>query len=150
MGIHFKNTHSVRMPAGRKRALIVSHADEHIPGILLICQNTGPYFSLIRTLSIDYVVTVCSRFEGVREQIANQVFDLFIIEYSANDHLVLQMLELCRPAMQRGARVILIDGNPGKEFIAAAFAHGLCDYFPEPVQEALLVERVQSLLTKAE
>jgi len=128
---------------------MVSSADAHMPDILLICHDSSPYLSLIHTLSNSYAVTVCTRFEGIKKKIAEQVFDLLIIEHVPNDNIVMRALEMCRPATQQGARVILINGHPRKEFIAAAFAHGLCDYFPAPVQQELLLERVQSLLKES-
>ena len=124
--------------------------DNHMPGILLICQSSSAYVSLIQALSTDYAVTVCSRFEGIQKRIERQDFDLLIVEHVLNDKIVMHALELCKPATQRGAPVILLDGHPRKEFIAAAFAHGLCDYFPAPMQQELLIERVQSLVKESQ
>ena len=114
--------------------------------ILLICQHAGAYALLIQALSQDYIVTVCARFEGIAGQIENHHFDLLIIEYVSNEEVVMHALELCAPATHRGAHIILLNGRPKKELLAAAFAHGLYDYFPSPVQQELLVERVKSLL----
>ena len=127
--------------------ILVKHMQKnHLARILLICRSSAPYSSLIQALSADNVITICARFEGIEKQIEQQDFDLLIIEYVLKDKIVMRALELCKPATQRGAPVILLDGHPKNDFLAAAFAHGLRDYFPAPVQQDLLIERVNSLL----
>ena len=114
--------------------------------ILLICRRAETYATLIEVLSHDYLVAICTKFESIQDKIERDKYSLFIIEHTLNENIVMKVLDFNMLVSQRGSRVILLDGQPKKEFIAAAFARGLCDYFPAPVQHELLVERVHSLV----
>lgn len=118
------------------------------PRILIICRRTNSYKSLIEALSTKYSVTVCVKCDDIKKRIEKKKFDLLIMEHATSEKIILQTLEDCKSVMHQGTRVILLDGHPGKEFIAKAFGQGLFDYFPTPVQQELLIDRINGLLKK--
>ena len=121
-------------------------AVRHTPRILLICQNMRVYETLVETFSTNFVCTICSRYEDIKKHIADGEFNLILVEHSTNEDDILKILIACEQPAKIDAKVILLNGSPTKEWIAAAFSHGLCDYFPSPVKMGLLLARVQSLL----
>ena len=84
--------------------------------------------------------------DSIDDHFLREKCELIIIEHTEEKNVTQHTLDVCERASSASNRVILINGAPDNEFLAKAFANGLCDYFAEPLREDLLIERVYSLL----
>ena len=72
--------------------------------------------------------------------------DLVIIEISEDNSAELELIKRIKNQFP-DTIIILIDGNEDREVIARAFSYGVKDAFRKPYDYALIVERVQALLS---
>jgi PleD family two-component response regulator len=70
-----------------------------------------------------------------------------IIEISEENSAELELIKRIKDQFPDTV-IILIDGDDGREVIARAFSYGVKDAFRKPYNYALIVERVQALLSR--
>ena len=79
--------------------------------------------------------------------LAYKPVDLVIIEISKENSADLELIKRIKNQFPNTV-IILIDGDNSREVIARAFSYGVKDAFRKPYDYALIVERVQSLLSR--
>lgn len=78
--------------------------------------------------------------------LAYKPVDLVMIEISEENSVDLELIKRIKNQFP-DIVIILIDGDNDREVIAKAFSYGVKDAFRKPYHYALIVERVQALLS---
>lgn len=73
--------------------------------------------------------------------------DLVMIEISEENSAELELIKRIKKQFPNTV-IILIDGSEDRDVIARAFSYGVKDAFRKPYNYALIVERVQALLSQ--
>lgn len=110
------------------------------PHILCVSQSAAMRLKLIETMDSDYVITLCPD-KNLKSCVLSHSFDLGIVctdtsEAGSDDTL--------RKVMGRD-KVILVGHHLDQGAVARAFALGVIDYFPEPIDYNLLWQRIYYL-----
>lgn len=109
--------------------------------IILYCRHIDEFSTLLSTLSQLYVVTITTRWETFLRVINHTNYDLLLVEMPEQENDLLTFIN----SRKHGPdfNVILLNGSPTTEFLAHAFRCGVIDYFPAPIDQQLLCERVR-------
>ncbi len=115
--------------------------------ILHVClagRKVSNDWGLIQSLRSRYLVTLLERVELlVRRSFLNRPH-LLVLDCSESAELVSQVLPRLKEEFP-DLCIVLVDGGLSQKQIAAAFKEGVKDYFADPYDADLLVERMDSL-----
>lgn len=115
--------------------------------ILHVClagRKVSNDWGLIQSLRSRYLVTLLERVELlVRRSFLNRPH-LLVLDCSESAELVSQVLPRLKEEFP-DLCIVLVDGGLSQKQIAAAFKEGIKDYFADPYDADLLLERMDSL-----
>lgn len=119
-----------------------SHAT---PRVIVCCRDTDLYHELIARLTRDYIVTITAQLDNIADSLEESQNQVVLIEVPENEELFISILrELFKK--DETTRIIILGGCASRASLAEAFRIGVCDYFPEPVNSELLIERLGVLI----
>lgn len=118
---------------------------ERVRHVCLAGQNLTNNWVLIQKLKAHHQVTLVERVRLVSRNSVLTTADVLIVDCGRSQGLGLRLVPLAKKYHPR-LQVILVDGGLSQMEIAAAFRQGARDYFAEPYEPDLLVERVAFLL----
>ena len=100
---------------------------------------------MVRDLAEKYTVTLVHQGTDLIEHLRESRYDLLLYiipSLSNNITSILRNLVLNQPTLS----IMLLDGEPKQTTIIEAFQIGICDYFPKPINQGLVVERINAIL----
>ncbi len=116
--------------------------------ILLCCENLAEMGPIALALAEKSILTLV---RGVREltpllaECRYQIITLCVRKQTEETLSILrQMIKLSPQAC-----IVLVNGRPNQELLHEAFRLGIKDFFPAPVNQTLLIERIEHLLSSA-
>ncbi len=112
--------------------------------ICLAGRTVSNDWPLIRSLKTQHQVTVVERVRLLSRNAILAKADVLVLDCSESQGLGLRILPFLKRYFPE-LSVVLVDGGLTQQQIAAAFREGVQDYFSEPYDLALLVERIDAL-----
>lgn len=109
----------------------------------LLCND----WPLIQRLKAHHQVTLIERIRLLAHSTLLSTSDVLILDCSSPQESGLGVVPVVKRAHPK-LIMILVDGGLTQKQIASAFRQGIHDYFSEPYETNLLVERLTSLLEK--
>jgi DNA-binding response OmpR family regulator len=123
----------------------ISKTSTSIPQILLYCNESGICQELAVTLAQTYNIILTPDFNKLESLVLDGHYNIVLSEIPANGHDLLSMLTRIFQRKPQ-THIVLLDGSPEQATVAAAFRLGVSDYFPQPINFSLLLERVDALI----
>jgi DNA-binding NtrC family response regulator len=115
------------------------------PRILLYSGKSEKCKKLEIQLSPKYIITKVNRLSDLEILGTQNEYAMLLIDVSRHMSAILKPLKATFEKYPQSL-VILWNGLPDQATLATAFQLGVCDYFPAPVNIALLIGRVDALL----
>ena len=116
--------------------------------VIVCCRDMDLYHELIAWLARDYIVTISSQLYDLVEYFKESRNQVALIEIPENEEEFLYTLQQIFKE-NATTRIIILDGNAKRTTIAEAFRMGVTDYFPGPINDTLLIERIGVLIEKS-
>ena len=113
--------------------------------IVFCCSRPEAYRDLIFKLLQNHVVTVATQLYDCKSISSETLNDIYLFEIPSDEEIFLMTLQEIFE-LNPEINIIILNGGAKRNTIAEAFRIGVCDYFPEPVNTILLVERINVLL----
>lgn len=114
--------------------------------LLFCCRDAAAFSGLYPLLAQHFTLTICNNLSAHLALEKLCCYNIAIIEVASNNDLMLSLfkeLEFRFPHII----IILINGQPDQQFLTTAFKMGVKDYFPDPVDNNLLYERIISFFS---
>jgi PleD family two-component response regulator len=122
------------MKTGKKRCIVLSgHSISSDEELYVVLQKLATVVKISDNHRLESVMT-------------HNPVDLVMIEISEENSADLELIKRMKDLFPETI-IILIDGNENREVISKAFSYGAKDAFRKPYKRALIVERVQALLS---
>jgi DNA-binding response OmpR family regulator len=116
----------------------------HALQIVFSCHDISCYQNFMSGLAKQFIVTICQDFDQLLEILQYGKPDLVLVEVPQNKSTFLSsLINLLQKFPD--LRIILVSDQLHQHELIAAFNIGTKDYFPDPVDELLLLERVNSI-----
>ena len=112
--------------------------------VCLAGRKVSNDWRLIQSLRSRCLVTLVERVELLVQRSFLSRTHLLVLDCSASAELVPQVLPRLKEEFP-DLCVVLVDGGLSQKEIAAAFKEGVKDYFADPYDVELLLERIDSL-----
>lgn len=113
--------------------------------LVITCHDISFYQQFMSGIAEQYIITICQHFNQLKEIFQSGKADLLLIEVPENKTEFLKSLKNLTQNLPKQLIILLSDQLQQDELIAA-FNMGIKDYFPAPVDEMLLLERVNSVV----
>lgn len=120
-------------------------SSERVRHVCLAGQNLTNDWVLIQKLKAHHQVTLVECVRLVSRNSVLTTADVLILDCGHSQGLGPRLVPLAKKYFPR-LQVILVDGGLSQQEIATAFQQGARDYFAEPYEPDLLVERIAFLL----
>jgi DNA-binding NtrC family response regulator len=125
----------------------VSQTDDVIQ-VCLAGRKVSSDWGLIQSLRSRCLVILVERVELLVQPSFLNRTHLLVLDCSGSAEVVPQVLPRLKEELPN-LSVVLVDGGLSQKQIAGAFKEGVKDYFADPYDVALLLERMDSLCTQA-
>ncbi|NLP08962.1 response regulator [bacterium] len=116
--------------------------------ILLCCENLAEMGPIALALAEKSILTLVRGVRDLTPMLAEgryQIITLCVRKQTEETLSILrQMIKLSPQTC-----IVLVNGHPNQELLHEAFRLGIKDFFPAPVNQALLIERIEHLLSSA-
>ncbi|MGH7491706.1 MAG: response regulator [bacterium] len=103
---------------------------------------------LIQGLKAQHQVTLIEQINVLSQNLVLAQVNVLVLDVSANQRLGLRLLSFIKRRFPKLC-IVLVDGGLTQQQVIAAFKKGAQDYFANPYDVRLLVERVQALSASA-
>ncbi len=101
-------------------------------------------WSLIQRLKTQNQITLVERMRLLSRNAVLKKVDLLVLDCSENRELGIELLSFLKKYYP-SVNIVLVDGGFTQKQIAAAFQNGARDYFADPYDTNLLIERLDAL-----
>ncbi|MBN1480008.1 hypothetical protein EH223_18930 [candidate division KSB1 bacterium] len=117
---------------------------KHTPHILIYCHCIDEFYPLLTLLSQSVILVVTTQWDMLLSTMLKYDFDLLLLEMPQKEDDLFRLLDHIKET--EDVKMILLDGSQTAEVLVQAFKYGVKDYFPTPIDQRLLGERVLFLV----
>jgi len=114
--------------------------------IAVYSQSLLANSNLLTRLNRKFKVLACTSLNQVRQTLESKSIKIFLIEIGANG----KELKILKEVHKKNSRlrVIALGQEEPKENLIKAYKYGSKDFFKMPLNEALLIERIEGIVKR--